>query len=473
MSPSIAVLRCVSVALLAVCAGPVALAQPEIVRGLDQSPTRVLQIVSSEGTVSLRRGGNTESLKPGFLVFSEDRVMLAPRARAELQLARYGEINLAAQRAEAALSFERLPFSSWAVDLETRMRLEGGLMRVRWMRPGDAADWPLSVDVDRWSADLGNGEFLFKRDGSSATVCVLSGKLDLVGAESGSGRTTPAAGSCVELRAGDAPREVALVAEDWSDLRADLAVAATSPDSSRSLQLPPAAPQQPARVEPVVTPPPVAAADRPALEAPVVAPPPPVPATEPAMAVAPPAASVSVVVPDAAPVVAEPAAASVAAATESPAVTEVAPPPVVVEAAPAQPPAAAPPVQTAVEPTTPPPPADAASAATAVTATPAPPPVSAAPVVAKPEGDGAMAAGTGPEWIVNVMTVTDPEVANRHLKTLVDAGYPAVLRQETVRGRGSYRIIIGGIANEVGARRVADLLVSKMGYAAAWPLQKR
>ena len=71
------------------------------------------------------------------------------------------------------------------------------------------------------------------------------------------------------------------------------------------------------------------------------------------------------------------------------------------------------------------------------------------------------------------MTVTDPEVAKQHLETLNDAGYPALMRTEVVRGRSSYRLVIGGISNEQGARRTAQLLASKMGYTTAWPLQKR
>lgn len=463
MKKSIAVLRCVSMALLATSAMQAARAQAEVLRGLDQSPTRVLQIANSEGTVSLRRAGSTVGLKPGFLVFSEDRVMLAPRARAELELARHGQIHFATRDADAALSFERLPFSSWAVDLETRMRLEGGALRVRWMRPRDAADWPLAVDLDRWSADLGNGEFLFKREASGATVCVLSGKLDLVGAESGSGRITPQAGRCVELRAGDAPREVALVAEQWSDLRANLAVAAYDEEPARSLELPPPNPEAQAAVaEPVVTSPPPVTAEPAREEIPVAGPAPAVPAADAAVAaeVVPAVAAISVVVADAVPLIAVPPPAPVEPAPQ----VEPAPR---VETTPAGEPAAPvpAPAETAVAASAPP--------AAPVVETPVAPPVSAAPVVARTTLDTPASLDAGPEWIVNVMTVTDPEVANRHLKTLTDAGYPAVLRQEIVRGRGSYRIVIGGIANEAGARRVAELLATKLGYAAAWPLQKR
>lgn len=71
------------------------------------------------------------------------------------------------------------------------------------------------------------------------------------------------------------------------------------------------------------------------------------------------------------------------------------------------------------------------------------------------------------------MTVTDPDVAKQHISALNSAGYPAQLRKEVVRGRTSYRVIIGGISNEQGARRTAQLLATKMGYTTAWPLQKR
>ncbi|MGH8517420.1 MAG: SPOR domain-containing protein [Panacagrimonas sp.] len=109
-------------------------------------------------------------------------------------------------------------------------------------------------------------------------------------------------------------------------------------------------------------------------------------------------------------------------------------------------------------------------------AAPAPGDAATANAALQAKADAASAegsSGSGPEWIVNVMTVTDPDVAKQHIATLTSAGYPAMLRKEFVRGRASYRVVIGGISNEQGARRTAQLLSSKMGYTAAWPLQKR
>jgi len=147
-------------------------------------------------------------------------------------------------------------------------------------------------------------------------------------------------------------------------------------------------------------------------------------------------------------------------------------------------------VAVVVAPVTAPAPAPEAAVAPAVKAPPIPvevPPPAADPAHEVPAGTVVgkaasptvpAAAGTppeaaGPEWIVNVMTLTDPELAKQHQAVLAKAGYPATLRTETVRGRSSYRIVIGGIGSEQGARRTAQLLASKMGYTGAWPLQKR
>ena len=119
-----------------------------------------------------------------------------------------------------------------------------------------------------------------------------------------------------------------------------------------------------------------------------------------------------------------------------------------------------------------------------------PPPVSAAPLSQMPPPaqpavatldpprqplitEPMSAPESGPEWIVNVMTVTDPKVAKEHVARLTAEGYPATMRTEQVRGRSSYRVIIPGLTNDEAANRVVSLLKQRMGYAGAWALQKR
>lgn len=203
------------------------LAQPEIPQGVDQTPARVLEIKRVFGSVGVQRGGGTEALLPGFLVFNQERVVLSSRARADLALSRYGDIGIASSgNGPGALSFEKLPTSSWAQDLDTRLKLERGLLRVRWARTG--TDWPLRVLMDRWSAQLGNGDFLFRNDERGVLVCNVAGSLELLeGADGTPQKISP--GSCTQILPGQAPQAAMLVASDWPELQ--LAILPTDDDA--------------------------------------------------------------------------------------------------------------------------------------------------------------------------------------------------------------------------------------------------
>jgi cell division septation protein DedD len=121
-------------------------------------------------------------------------------------------------------------------------------------------------------------------------------------------------------------------------------------------------------------------------------------------------------------------------------------------AVPPQPAAVPPPVIVATESSTGP--AVSPADATALPA-PAPPPLA------------------GPEWIVNILTVSDRAQADEHVRRLTAAGYPATLREETVRGRSSFRVVIVSVPSEQGAQRLAKLVAEQLGYRGAWALQKR
>ncbi|TDU30734.1 cell division septation protein DedD [Panacagrimonas perspica] len=446
------------------------LAQPEIPPGVDQTPARVLEIKRVFGGVGVQRGGRTEALRPGFLVFNQERVVLSARARADLALSRYGDIGIASSGdGLGALSLERLPTSSWAPDLETRLKLERGLLRVHWARSG--ADWPLHVLMDRWAARLGNGDFLFRNDERGILVCNVAGSLELSGAADGKPLEI-ARGTCTRILPGGAAQAATLVAADWMELQVailpsdDDAVAQPSVVVSPATRPPTMADQVPI-VSPPLPPDPeaVTLTENPAPVSEAAAPVATVEITEVAPVetaeIAPPVAPTPPATPELvqAPV---PAAPAVPALPEVPAATVAA---VVV---PAPVPASVAEPQAAAAEATPPPATD-----------PAPEAPSTGTVVGKGESPtaaasaGAQPESTGPEWIVNVMTVTDPELAKQHQAVLTRAGYPATVRMETVRGRSSYRIVISGIGSEQGARRTAQLLASKMGYSGAWPLQKR
>jgi hypothetical protein len=402
-----------------------ALAQARVPQGADPGASRVLEIDRVLGGASIQRDGRVVAMQPGFLLFSGERMTILPRSRVDLRLLRYGDIAAMAGSDSATLVFEKLPFSSWAVDLATNIRLERGVLRVRWARSGDVDEWPMAVLVDRWKTQLSNGEFLFRRDASGMVTCSVAGKVDLVD-DNAKVREHLKPGHCLKFNRNGTTDRTELAIAEWPELgvvllRDDIASPAP-PDRSLAMK------------------------SKSEDSAPVVAAPPPIPPQVPLSV-----AEESVRQSTAAEAKAEPRAPEPAAQAVAPAPT---PPPVsqrpLESEIPPQPPAANPPAGGA-----PPPPQQA----------------NAAPVAAPINPDGT--SGSGPEWIVNVTTVTDIEEARQHIATLTSAGYPATLRKEIVRGRASYRVVIEGISNEQGAHRTAQLLATKMGYTTAWPLQKR
>lgn len=472
-------------------------AQAQVPAGYDVGPTRVLQIESLDGAAAVRRAGKTVALQPGFLLFNEERLMMSPESRAHLLLARYGRLEFLPESGPGALTVQKLPFSSWAVDLETALRVESGALRVRWTRPPQDDEWPLSVRVGRWRAQLGSGEFLFRSAERRAEICSVFGVIEVID-EPAAWRGKVAPGQCVALREGDSAETVALVRADWAAFDAAPATApavtAAVPDVlsdkvEERLVLPPV--QTAAAVGPAV---PVVTAP------PALAPVPVQPQTQTSVQLIETKPSVVVQV-------AEPAPAAAVAPVEAPANVAVAPVPTpaltVAQAPVAAVDAAAPldseptaPEAVATNPpiATPPPPPPAPSAdvrpvLSSPGATTSPPPDSAESQSAAQTPGAAKSAvqapapavaavpaaeePTGPEWIVNVMTVTDPKVAEEHLQRLTTAGYPALLRSERVRGRSSYRLIIPGLSSDQAANRVVELLKKNLGYVGAWSLQKR
>lgn len=424
------------------------MAQAQVPAGYDEGPTRVLQIERIEGLASVQRGGKTVALQGGFLIFNDERVMLAPESRASLLLARHGHLEFLPESGPGALIVQKLPFSSWAVDLETALRVDGGALRVRWVRPAHADDWPLAVLVGRWRAQLGNGEFLFRSATHGAEVCNVSGAIEVLD-ESAAWRGAVPVGQCFALREGDPPTARALASANWTEL-----LSPTGPADGRMAQAealasgtPPEAGESAANAQPpmpVVSAPAVVVAESaPAAEAGAT------PASAPASAAETAGSEL------AQPVVAAP----VAAVTPTPA------PPA--EAAPAESDAqvsvVAPPVSMrrladAVSPTNSSAPAPSSTA-----------PANGAEVLELPADPVA----SGPEWIVNVMTLADPLAASEHVQRLTTAGYPALLRAEQVRGRASYRVIVAGLSSDQAASRMVELLRKNLGYTAAWSLQKR
>ena len=443
----------------------IARAQATVPGAAHDAPTRVLQIESVSGNVSLQRDSKSIAMQAGFLIFGEESLQLGDDASASLRLGRYGRLDLAALDGSAALVSEKLPFSSWATDLSTELRVDGGALHVMWRRPAHSDGWPLTIAVGPWRSDLGAGEFLFRGDSKRASVCNVSGTME-VRYEGKGFRESLAPGQCFDLRDDDSPERVALVASHWNSLWSDqlvrvsdgapvVSVVQLSPaesrvrreaESLRPIDAAERAPTRDTRQEPVVAAPPV---QEQTISSPVTSP---VPVQE------------EVVAENS--FTAETETLKAPAAPES-AVVEQTFVPVPAPAAPAQ----APVVEVAASNPEP----EAEDSSSAAPAAQRESLVYRAPersVATVPSSDFS-AGPDGPEWIINVMTVTSQETAMEHIQRLNNAGYPATLRSETVRSRASYRVIVPGIGSEAGAQRVVGQLKKKMGYSAAWALQKR
>lgn len=77
------------------------------------------------------------------------------------------------------------------------------------------------------------------------------------------------------------------------------------------------------------------------------------------------------------------------------------------------------------------------------------------------------------EWLVNVISVPDAALAERHVKTLVAAGFAASVRAETVHGQSSYRVVVPGIRDGAAASGIAQQLQARFGFRDAWALERR
>lgn len=78
-----------------------------------------------------------------------------------------------------------------------------------------------------------------------------------------------------------------------------------------------------------------------------------------------------------------------------------------------------------------------------------------------------------PEWIINVATYSAADDAKRHVERLTANGFKATSRQETVRGRVSYRVVIESLPSEAAAQSALADLSTRTGNDAAWVMRKR
>lgn len=339
---------------------PFAAAQAKIPKGYDDSPMRVMQIESVSGNVSVLRDGKMVNLGSGFTLLNEERLLAEQDAQANLRLGRFGHLDFVSAGRYGALVLEKLPSSSWAPDLSTKLRVNSGVLHLRWLRPSPAKkDWPLRISVGAWTANVSSGEHLFRSRGRRGAVCNVAGEIEVTGEGF---RKILEPGQCLTLRAGYAPENDSLNAKQWSALWKKKTFSEAEFELSRATTDVVAQSEQ-------------TFLKRQGKLAPSIAPPAP---------------------------------------------------------------------------------GDSAIARTEALSAPTMPFVQG-----------------GPEWIINIMTLSNRESANTHLEHLIAQGYPVSIRTEKVRGRLSYRLVLEGVGSGHGAQRLVGVLKADMGYESAWALQKR
>lgn len=121
---------------------------------------------------------------------------------------------------------------------------------------------------------------------------------------------------------------------------------------------------------------------------------------------------------------------------------------------------------------------DVALAAPAASAAPAPSAqvfseLSAEPLDEPAPVPASLGSAEGNEWMVNVASYSTPEFAEQQKRELIARGFPATVRNETVRGRASYRLVIEGMPTEAAALTTVGELDARLGLQSAWVLRKR
>lgn len=480
----------VGLLLLHACASPAYHRSGTLFSSDPPMPPPVLdtvQVHELRGTATVQSGTQRLPLTAETEVHENQPIQVGSRSTLRLAMGQRGLIELGPGSRAVV---HKLPRDGKGEERATWLRLEQGYLRVVWS--DERGDTPMEVSFGRWAARVGAGEHFFDARGNSASACSSSGAMQL----SGVPEWTPKSLSepCVTLEPHRSPVEVALREKDWDTLRnkrrlqptlaraaqqqASQAVARVDRGGMRAVSWKPASepgafsahrlarPTQPESVTYFPHTPPV-------IQIPATPPPEPSPAPAPVeqLAYVPQAPPVIVIEPEA-------VQATTIQAEDVPVVTSPPPEPDVaaVQLMEAEPPAAgvAPPAlkwtnDLAADPST-------LQPATTETSESAPPEetVAIAPPVTQtlPKQRGSSEADRA-EWIVNVATYAAPELAQQHAQQLIAQNFNAKVRDETVRGRASYRVVIEGLPTEAAAQSAVADLGTKWGVRSAWAMRKR
>ena len=226
----------------------------------------VLVVDSVTGQASLDRLGTQTGLKAGDQLSERDVVHVAAGGSLTLDFSGHGFIELGPG---AEIGIEKMPFASYADDLQTIFSLTHGYLRVVWKLPPLAGGWPLFVYFGSQHAALIPGEYFFDNQSGVARACVAAGRLSVL-PNAGTQLQKLRPSACYRFVAGLPPERVPHDAGAWIAVRRSFDIdAPTSPEAmlaandagsddpgpdqpaSQAVQLPrPSAPAAPAPSKP-------------------------------------------------------------------------------------------------------------------------------------------------------------------------------------------------------------------------------
>jgi hypothetical protein len=453
----------------------------------------ILQVHELHGSATVQSGTQRLPLKADSEIHENQPVQVGSRSTLRLALGQRALLDLGPN---SRVVIHKLPRDGKGEERATWLRLEQGYLRVVWS--DDVGDTPMEVSFGRWAARIGAGEHFFDSRGDTAFACSTSGTMRLSGVPEWTPRSLSE--PCVTLEPHHAPVEIALRQKDWDTLRtrkrlqptlaraatkqAAQAVARLDEEGMRPASWKPATAPGAFSADKIVTPPPSTITTFPRHVPPVIR----IPAETPAqdVAYAPPTpAVVEEPRPESVRVLSAEDVPTVDASEQEQVAAEPVPaphaPPAIVIPAPAE--------ETAGQAAgLAPVPATLAAAPPSLKWTEnlgtdtsdlqsvAAPPVDTAsidPASAPAASSSEVPEAGGAEWIVNVATYAAPELAQQHAQQLIAQNFQATVRDETVRGRSSYRVVIEGLGTEAAAQSAVADLGTKYGVRSAWAMRKR
>ena len=241
----------------------------------------VLTVDAVNGSASVDRLGTHAELKAGDQLGERDVIRVEAGGSLSLAFSGHGFVELGPG---AEVGIEKLPFASYADDLQTIFSLTRGYLRVVWKLPPQAGGWPLFVYFGSQHAALIPGEYFFDSQPGVARACVAAGRLSVL-ANAGTELQKLRPSACYRFVAGLPPEKVLHDAAAWIAVRRSFDIdAPTSPEAmlaaddagsddpgAEALPPPEPAPAAPARSAPPARPESKPAA---ALAAEIKAPPP-------------------------------------------------------------------------------------------------------------------------------------------------------------------------------------------------------